>query len=408
MRLAYLTDWTYPCDHRFLTEVYAKRFVDRGHEIVWVMRPGDDPPSTIQRHSWLGQSVYVLPERGYDPVRTFGQYVSGRFDSHPLASVFDELESVDCVQVRNDLAMGMGAAWLKQRRGLPYVHQLSHLKAETLRLEARREWPGITATADLLKASAGQRLRRHLCSKADLLLPISESMQSYLGERGYTTPMEPVPTGANTEWRREDVDPERFEEEYDVAPEEDVLLYTGSMHPVRNLEFLFDVLQHLRTDRPVRLFMVGGREQSYRERLQSAARKRGIEESVTFTGWIEDSERLYEAIAGADIGLSPLPTDNVLRTSAPIKVLEYLLFETPVVVTDAPDQRRVVEESGAGVVTAYDPDDFGEGIAELLARTPDERRSMGSQGREYVEHHRSFEQLTDRVTEIYRRHQILE
>jgi glycosyltransferase involved in cell wall biosynthesis len=104
----------------------------------------------------------------------------------------------------------------------------------------------------------------------------------------------------------------------------------------------------------------------------------------------------------ADIGLSPIPTDGVLQTNAPLKVLEYLNLSTPVVATDTPDQRRVLKESGAGRVVPYDTERFTEALIDLLQSG--DLNKMGRQGEEYIENHRSYEILAQSVLGAYDNH----
>ena len=398
MRLLILTDWPYPCDLTMLREIFSKRLTARGHNLVWVMRPGENHPGGVAKHSWNGNEVYALPSEAYDPARTAFRLMSGRLSEYSIVNKLPNPNQFDAVHVRNDLSMALLAIHFKRKTGLPYAHQISHLKAEST-IQLAKEGCSDSPFKDVIKGGLGRILRRLVVTQSDVTLTISRTMKKKLRERGYSEPLVTFQTGAATNIDPSSIDPKPFRREYGIA-KTPLILYMGSMSPMRNLEFLFDVLNHLRKERDVTLLMVGGRNPENRRRLQAEASNRGVSDNVIFTGWLESHQRVKQAIRAADIGLSPLPPTPILRTNAPLKVLEYLAHETPVVASDTPDHQTVIETSGAGSVATYDSEAFAETIGNMLA-SPDKLKQMGRAGRQYVERERSFEVITDRLVEIY-------
>lgn len=396
MNILLLADWTYPCDHQFLANVYARNLVDRGHRVTWVMRPDDPARDEIGRETWNGSDVYVLPSEAFDPIRNYVRYRSGRIENNPLFSTGIDFSDVDVVHVRNDLSMGLAAAALAETHDLSFAHQISHLKAETLIEESRR---GLRGSAGWMKGRLGKSLRRTVAESADVVLPISESMQEYLDRSGYEAPMEVLPTGAPS--TSGDPDGEAFTAKRGIESDR-VLIYLGSMSPIRRLEFLFVVLELVDGAHDIELLMVGGRSADHVTRLRDAADERGVSSSVTFTGWIDDRREIQRAVAAADVGVSPLPTDSVLRTNAPIKTLEYMSSGTPVVASSTPDQRSVLAESGAGIAVDHDPLEFSKAIDRILS-SPALSHQMSRRGKAWIGTHRNFEVLTRRVERIYER-----
>ncbi len=396
MDLLLLTDWKYPCDHQFLKNVYAENLVERGYNITWVMRPASTNQTSISHHSWNGCDVYVLPSSAYTPSRTALKYATGRIQSHILFGIGISFDEFDLVHVRNDLSMGLVATYLKKEYQIPYAHQISHCKAEAL-IEAAEQ--GFESRQAWLKGQLGKRLRRYVANSADVVLPISKAMEQHLTTDGYTTSMEVLPTGA--EVVEEIPSCQQFKHEYNIDSDF-LLLYMGSMSPYRNLEFLFDVLAEVLEKHDVELAMVGGRSEADQRRLQEQAVEKGVASQVTFTGWISDRDLLQSAIAAADIGLSPFPTDSILRTNAPIKTLEYLAMETPVVASDTPDQKAVIDESGSGFAVKYTCSEFSDAIDQLLS-SPELKSNMGTGGRKFLNENRNFDTLTHDIENIYKK-----
>lgn len=398
MRLLVLTDWEYPCDHEFLNEVFSKRLTEKGYDLVWVMRPRENHSGMIEQYDWNGNSVYIPPKNAYDPIRTSINYFTKRMEDHTVVALLDDIESFDGIHVRNDLAMGLVASYLSQSYDIPYAHQISHLKAET-KIQMAKSGESDSSVIDYFQGKLGRHLRKFVSSHATVRFPISETMTDVLREQGYSEPLIPLPTGSNTELDPDSIDPSPFIESYDI-PDTPIMLYIGTMNPMRNLEFLIEVVELIRQEIPVTLLMVGGRNQEYRRRLKREAERVGVEDSVVFTGWISDRSKINQAIKVADIGLSPLPPTDVFQTNAPIKVLEYLALETPVVASDIPDHRTVVNESGGGRIVNCHSAAFAETIINLL-QSDKARKRMGANGREYVQNYRSFETLTDFLEQQY-------
>jgi glycosyltransferase involved in cell wall biosynthesis len=112
------------------------------------------------------------------------------------------------------------------------------------------------------------------------------------------------------------------------------------------------------------------------------ARKLGIEDYVTFPGWLPH-DTLFDYLATADVGLQPIPKNERTDVSTAIKTMEYMAFGLPVVAFDLLETR-----SSAGDAAAYAaPNDvlaYAELVAELLD-DPERRAAMGELGRRRVE-----------------------
>ncbi len=393
MNLLLLVDWEYPCDHQFLKKVYAENLVKRGYNITWVMRPTSTDQKSVRHHTWNRCDVYVLPLSAYNPARTALNYATGRIQSHVLFETEISFDEFDLIHVRNDLSMGLLATQLKSEYQIPYAHQISHCKAEAL-IEAAEQ--GFESRSAWIKGQLGKRLRQYVANSADVVLPISKAMEQHLKNNEYTTPMEVLPTGA--EVLEDFPSGQQFKQEYNIDSDF-LLLYMGSMSPYRNLEFLFDVLAEVSERHDVELAMVGGRSESDQKRLQKQAVEKGVTSQVTFTGWVSDRDLLQSAIAAADIGLSPIPTNSILRTNAPIKTLEYMAMATPVVASDTPDQKKVLKNSEGGYVSKYDVEEYSDNINKLIMSN--EMCEIGANGKKYLYEHRNFTSLSNKLDHIY-------
>ena len=101
-------------------------------------------------------------------------------------------------------------------------------------------------------------------------------------------------------------------------------------------------------------------------------------------------------MAEADVCASPFHPTPVLRSTSPTKLVEYMALGKAVVANDHPEQRRVIDDSGAGLCVPYEEQAFAAAIVTLL-KNPEIARAMGERGRRYAMENRSYTVIADAV-----------
>jgi glycosyltransferase involved in cell wall biosynthesis len=96
--------------------------------------------------------------------------------------------------------------------------------------------------------------------------------------------------------------------------------------------------------------------------------------------------------------LHPTP---VLRAASPTKLVEYMAMGKAVVANDHPEQKRVIEQSGAGYCVPYQEQPFADALVRVL-RDPDGAKALGERGRRYVMDHRAYGVIADSVEQRLR------
>ena len=112
-------------------------------------------------------------------------------------------------------------------------------------------------------------------------------------------------------------------------------------------------------------------------------------------------ERIPGVLAQARVGLIPLhPIGNYVE-AYPVKLFEYMAAGLPVIATDVPLWREVLETHGCGVCVPHgSPERLGRAIGALL--DDDERaRGMGERGRAAAVEHYSWETQAAVLLELY-------
>jgi len=380
----------FPPHYAFLDTVYAQLLPARGHRITWVM-PARGQRRAFRAVRWHGCTVWLVPAlEGRGLFALVGHYARqaallARLGRHLLRRA-----RFDAVFTRDDPTMGLAAAWLARAWRVPCLFQLSHLKEEQMLAHAiAGEYGG--RWKNLAKGGIGLVLRQLAMRLADLVLPMSAEMGRYLTRLAVPSRrLEVLREGADTRLDPESVTPA-------TVPGGPVLVYAGTMSRFRRLEFLFPVLARVRRVHPdARLVMVGdGPGDDELAFLKGEAARAGVAEAVHWTGRVPRAQ-VPRWLAAAAVGLCPFPPHPVLLKNCPIKPMEYLAMRLPVVVSDTPELRLLVESSGGGLVVEHRADRFAEAVLALLA-DPARGREMGERGRDWVVAHRSLEVSTTRV-----------
>jgi glycosyltransferase involved in cell wall biosynthesis len=107
-------------------------------------------------------------------------------------------------------------------------------------------------------------------------------------------------------------------------------------------------------------------------------------DAVEFVGW-KNREDMRTLLANADIGIALMhPVENYVAAQ-PNKLFEYMAAGLPVVASDFPWWRNIIEGSGAGLLAnPQDPESIADKIEWLIGH-PDEAHKMGVAGRRAVD-----------------------
>lgn len=176
-----------------------------------------------------------------------------------------------------------------------------------------------------------------------------------------------------------------------------IVLHQGAPAVDRGCEALVGALRYLPAD--VHVVFLGSGEPAFAARLTDLARRLGVEDRMRLI----DSVELGELLAWtreADVGVALLE-DTCLnhRLALPNKLFEYIAAGVPVVVSDLPELRRIVNHYNIGwTATPGDARAIAQAISRALEEPHDPRL------RERLAHAASelrWSQESRRLTEVY-------
>jgi glycosyltransferase involved in cell wall biosynthesis len=308
----------------------------------------------------------------------------------------------DVVIVHNDPVLAWTAWVLTRRTGAAFVYRITHLVPESIM--AQGGWGQRIAAKFAITA------RNALLHRSDAVVPMSTAMANYFSnETGLSHElMWPVESMVKVCQLPVAIDPhcsepfERVKQELESRSCTRWLVYIGTLGPLRRPSFLLDTLNELRLKDPsVGLLVLGvARSTSQLDTLRDYAREKDLEDYVVWAEPVPD-HCLPAVLTLTDVGLSPLPTNEILRTNSPVKTMDYIRGRIPVVGSAIPDNRYVLEESGGGVVVDYDPVAFAAAAHVLLLEENDQREQRIERSVRWLRHNRDLRVAADKLLQIF-------
>ncbi len=170
-----------------------------------------------------------------------------------------------------------------------------------------------------------------------------------------------------------------------------VLGYVGVLREWTDFEPIFAAVAALTTKCPdIRLLIVG--EEGGLEKVKNLATKYGIADKIVFTGTIPYTQ-VPRYISCMDACLTARKVDPVAEKMLPLKLLEYMACEKPVISTRLAGIQEAVQDK---ILYATSKTEYQEQIARLY-NDKELGRKMGRQGREFVERNFSWTSAAARL-----------
>jgi len=157
-----------------------------------------------------------------------------------------------------------------------------------------------------------------------------------------------------------------------------IALYQGVLCPERGLEELLGAAEICPVDN-VKFVFIG--MDAWNGTLQEMAESKGLQASVKFLPPVR-SEDLPEITVDADMGFI-LFRNTCLNHyySLPNKLYEYMMAGVPIISSDFPELKRVLEETGCGITVDPESPDSICSAVKSITEDRESGQSMGKSGR---------------------------
>jgi glycosyltransferase involved in cell wall biosynthesis len=291
------------------------------------------------------------------------------------------------------IALGLG-----QRFGLPVVYEVRGFWEDT--------WLSRHPDSAKLAASELYRLNRDLETRcmlaADLVVTLGEAMREEIVARGVPAgKVLIVPNAVSEDFLQPLPDAQKLRATLGITPDEHVIGEVSTLVPHEGIGTLLEATKILK-DRgiKVRALIVGDGPE--RPALQRQAADLGLAETAIFTGRVP-AAKVREFHALLDVFVVPRTPDRVCQLVTPLKPVEAMASGLCVVTSEVKALAEIIKPDVTGALTIpEDPVALADSL-ELLICSPDIRRKLGDNAREWVARDRTWARNAERYRDAYAR-----
>jgi glycosyltransferase involved in cell wall biosynthesis len=381
MKILLLSQW-YPPEPMKLLSDMTEALVGMGHEVTVLTGFPNWPTGRIytgyrqrlvQRETVNGVRIIripLYPDHSGNAFRRAANFLSFALAAAVLGPFL--VPQVDVMHVIHPpITVGFPAWVLSRLRGFPFT------------LEIQDMWPENLRATGMLRNESALRLigafARWVYSKASFVRVISPGFRLNLLSKG--VPDEKIRVISNwvdTEYYRPTARSPELLDRFGMRGRFNIL-YAGTIGLAQGLDVVLDAAAQLQLSLPEAQFVLAGDGvESYR--LGREAEIRGLT-NVRFLGRLP-GDMMPALYACADVLMLHLRADPLFSITVPHKLFTYMAAGKPILVGGVGDSVSLVTESKAGLVSPPgNPEALARAVAALHQMSPEERATMGRNGR---------------------------
>lgn len=251
-------------------------------------------------------------------------------------------------------------------------------------------------------------IEKELAKRTTKIIAVSEKQKQELGNVFRICPLEKIaviPLGFDlTKFQTQQNEKrEKFREKYWIDEDEIAIGIIGRIVPIKNHALFLKVLKAVveRTNKKIRAFIVGdGEDRMKIERMATelgldwtADNKNKKKSVLTFTSWVKEIDEV-------NLGLD-LVAMTSLNEGTPVSLIEAQAANRPIVSTNVGGVEDVVIPNITALLSSTDNvDEMTKNILKLT-ENDNERRSMGTQGYNFVRDKFDYKRLAGDMRNLY-------
>ncbi len=397
MKLLYISQDKYPAYRADVAILFGKELPKLGLQVDWILQSKEKLDKGVIKED-NGSITYVGPTNSGDSLwsKISKHWMALKTDLQILT--FARKNKYDFIQVKDKFItafIGLAAAKLY---GAKFIYWMSFPIAESYLYMYHENTARFPILYFLRGALSKFLLYKIIMPFSQHVFVQSEKMKLDVIDQGINADkLTPVPMGVDIE----SIPYAGVTDDQLVESKQNKILYLGTLDRNRHIEFLLEVMAVVVKNKPdAVLYLVGkGEHPGDEEFILDEINKYSLQKSVVMTGFLP-MEDAWEYVKNADVCVSPFYPTPILNSTSPTKLVEYMAMAKPVVANDHPEQKLVIEQSGAGICVSYKVNDFAEAIETLLV---DQIlcEQMGVKGRKYAEAHRNYPVIANEVFNKY-------
>ena len=204
-----------------------------------------------------------------------------------------------------------------------------------------------------------------------------------------------IPLGFELE-KMESLDQYRgtFRNQFSIPQDVPVIGIVGRITGIKNHQLFVDIANLLlNQNRNTHFLIIGDGE--LRDEIDKKVRTLGIEDRVHFTGWINETAKMY-----ADLDLMLLTSIN---EGTPVTVIEAMYYEIPVISSDVGGLSDLIEDGKTGyLIKSFNPEDYIPVMIKLL-ESDQERKKISLASHNFITENFNVSRLINDMSTLYKK-----
>jgi len=299
----------------------------------------------------------------------------------------------DIIHAASPVLVGLPALYIARKHKLPFVYEVRDLW-ENASVD-RGKW-----TYDSAPYKAARKLETIIFRRADAVVTICEALRDEIAPRvGKNASPSVIANGVESSLFHLQPPDQRVLEQWGLAGKR-VLAYIGAFQPYEGLETLILAMPEIAQKIPEAHLVIAGGGGELEPELHALVSTHCLEKRVTFTGRVphDQVQSLYSVV---DLMVYPRISTRTTQLTTPLKPLEAMAQEVPVVVSDTKAMLELVQPGTTGLCFhAGDVADLAR-VCVMALRDEQLLKQMAKNARLYVETKRHWPNIVEGYQDIY-------
>ncbi|NFP92688.1 glycosyltransferase family 4 protein [Clostridium sporogenes] len=250
--------------------------------------------------------------------------------------------------------------------GKVIIKKLSNTKKIKLIYDSHELWSQASNNLSMpnILVKLQNNIEKNVIKKCDKVITVSDSIAQYLMKQ-YKLEKKPTIIRNIPYMKKEITNKSIFHEKFNIEKNKKIVLYQGAVGKGRGIENLIKAMQYTKDNIVLVILGNGSMVKKYKE----MANKLAVKDKVYFHSAVDPKE-LIDYTSSANLGMSLI--FNICLSyyySLPNKMFEYIQGEIPVLCSNYPDMKEIIQNYGVG--QTVEPNDVGEiakAINEILSK----------------------------------------
>ena len=182
-----------------------------------------------------------------------------------------------------------------------------------------------------------------------------------------------------------------------------VVVYVGGLSEERGILDAIKAVHKASMEQPrIKLLLIGSfMSKDFEETCLKYVKLNELQDNVEFLGYMPHDD-VPKYIKASDVGIALFhPTKRFMKTSYPIKLFEYMICGKPIIVSDFPAMKKVVDDARCGIfVDPTDVDDVSRAMVYATGH-PDDLEAMGNRGTEAIKEKYNWRTMEKVLLDVY-------